>query len=241
MIRFHGAITHGVQFVDPERRRDPIAYYAPVSGVGMAIKHLRKPSLRVGVVGLGAGTLAAYAEPGDLFRIYEINPLVEKLAREEFTYLADCRGTAEIILGDARLSLEQEKNQQYDLLVVDAFSGDSIPAHLLTTQALELYFRHLKPDGILALHISNAHLDLEPVVDKLSSVLGKHAILISSAEDDEKEVYSSDWVLMTSQPLTSPEIVKAAGKLRSNPKMRVWTDDYNNLFQILKKKRFWEY
>jgi len=236
----HGAITHGVQFVDPEWRRDPIAYYAPVSGVGMAIKHLRKPSMRVGVIGLGAGSLAAYAETGDLFRIYEINPLVEKLAREEFTYLSDCLGTAEIILGDARLSLEQEKNQQYDLLVVDAFSGDSIPAHLLTTQAIELYFRHLKLDGILALHISNAHLDLEPVVDKLSSTIGKHATLVSSAEDEVEEIYSSDWVLMTSQPLTSPEILKAAGKLRSNPGMRVWTDDYNNLFQILKKKRFWE-
>ena len=236
----HGAITHGVQFVNPERRRDPIAYYAPVSGVGMAIEHLRKPSLHVGVIGLGAGTLAAYAEPGDLFRIYEINPLVEKLAREEFTYLADCRGKTEIILGDARLSLEQEIDQQYDLLVVDAFSGDSIPAHLLTTQALELYFRHLKPEGILALHISNAHLDLEPVVEKLGSALGKFAILINSEEDDDEEIYSSDWVLMTSQPLTSPEIVKAADKLKSNPKMRVWTDDYNNLFQILKKKRFWK-
>ncbi|MBI5634997.1 MAG: fused MFS/spermidine synthase [Nitrospirae bacterium] len=236
----HGAITHGVQFVDPEWRRDPIAYYAPVSGVGMAIKYLRKPSMRVGVVGLGAGSLAAYAEPGDLFRMYEINPLVEKLAREEFTYLSDCRGKTEIILGDARLSLEQEKDQHYDLLVVDAFSGDSIPAHLLTTQALELYFRHLKPDGILALHISNAHLDLEPVVDKLGATLGKHAMLISSAEDEVEEIYTSDWVLMTSEPLKSPEIIKASGKLRSNPKMRVWTDDYNNLFQILKKKRFWE-
>ena len=236
----HGAITHGVQFVDPERRHDPIAYYAPVSGVGMAIKHLRKPSMRVGVVGLGAGTVAAYAESGDLFRIYEINPLVEKLAREEFTYLSDCRGTAEIILGDARLSLEREPAQQYDLLVVDAFSGDSIPAHLLTTQAIELYFRHLRPDGILALHISNAHLDLEPVVEKLGDALGRYVTLISSEEDEAEEIYSSDWVLMTSQPLTSPEILKAAGKLRSNPRMRVWTDDYNNLFQILKKKRFWE-
>ncbi len=236
----HGAITHGVQFIDPEWRRDPIAYYAPVSGVGMAIKHLRKPSLRVGVIGLGAGSLAAYAEPGDLFRFYEINPLVLKLAREEFTYLSDCRGRTEIILGDARLSLEQEKDQQYDLLVVDAFSGDSIPAHLLTTQALELYFRHLKPNGILALHISNAHLDLEPVVEKLGTTLGKYAALISSAEDEAEEIYSADWVLMTSQPLTSPEITRAAGKLRSNPRMRVWTDDYNNLFQILKKKRFWQ-
>ncbi|MBI5848302.1 MAG: fused MFS/spermidine synthase [Nitrospirae bacterium] len=236
----HGSITHGVQFIDPEWRRDPIAYYAPESGVGMAIKHLRKPSLQVGVVGLGAGTLAAYAEPGDLFRFYEINPLVEKLAREEFTYLSDCRGTAEIILGDARLSLEQEKDRIYDLLVVDAFSGDSIPAHLLTTQALELYFRHLGPDGVLALHISNAHLNLEPVVEKLGSALGKQAVMISSTEDETEEIYSSDWVLMTSAPLKSPEIAKAAGTLKSDPAMRVWTDDYSNLFQILKKKRFWQ-
>ena len=236
----HGAITHGVQFVDPEWRKDPIAYYAPVSGVGMAIEHLRKPSLRVGVIGLGAGSLAAYAQAGDLLRIYEINPLVEKLAREEFTYLSDCRGRTEIILGDARLSLEQEKDQHYDLLVVDAFSGDSIPAHLLTTQAIELYFRHLRPGGILALHISNAHLDLEPVVDRLGAALGKYAVLISSAEDETEEIYSSDWVLMTTEPLTDPNIVKASARLRSNPGMRVWTDDYNNLFQILKKTRFWQ-
>ena len=236
----HGAITHGVQFVDPEWRHDPISYYAPTSGVGMAIRHLRKPSLQIGVVGLGAGTLAAYAEPGDLFRFYEINPLVVKLAREEFTYLPDCRGTAEIILGDARLSLEQENNHQYDLLVIDAFSGDSIPAHLLTTQALELYFRRLNPDGILALHISNAHLDLEPVVEKLAVTLKKQAVLINNPEEEEEEIYSSDWVLMTSRPLGSPEITKAAAKLRSDPKMRVWTDDYNNLFQILRKKRFWQ-
>jgi spermidine synthase len=236
----HGAITHGVQFVDSEWRHDPIAYYAPYSGVGMAITHLRRPSMRIGVVGLGAGSLAAYARPGDLYRIYEINPLVEKLAREEFTYLSDCRGKVEIILGDARLSLEQELSQQYDLLVVDAFSGDSIPAHLLTTQALELYFRHLKPDGILALHISNAHLDLEPVVEKLGSTLRKHATFISNKEDEEKEIYTSDWVLMTSEPLNSPEIVEASEELKSNSKMRVWTDDYSNLFQILKKKRFWK-
>lgn len=236
----HGAITHGVQFVDPEWRHDPIAYYAPASGVGMAIQYLRKPSLQIGVVGLGAGTLAAYAEPGDLFRFYEINPLVVKLAREEFTYLSDCRGRAEIILGDARLSLEQEKDRRYDLLVIDAFSGDSIPAHLLTTQALELYFSRLNADGILALHISNAHLDLEPVVEKLARTLNKQAILINNAEDEEEEIYSSDWVLMTSKPLGSTEITKAATALKSDPKMRVWTDDYNNLFQILRKKRFWQ-
>ncbi len=236
----HGGITHGVQFVHPEKRHDPIAYYSPDSGIGIAVEYLRKPSLRMGIVGLGAGTLAAYARPGDLIRIYEINPLVVRLAHEEFTYLADCLGTIEIILGDARLSLERENDQHYDLLAVDAFSGDSIPAHLLTKQALELYFRHLKPDGILAIHISNAHLDLEPVVEKLGATLGKHSILISSDEDEDAEIYTSDWVLMTSEPLTSPEIKEAGKKPGSNPKMRLWTDDYNNLFQILKKKRFWE-
>ena len=161
----HGTVIHGKQFTAPERQRERITYYGPGSGVGLAVKALRRSPLRAGIIGLGAGSLAAYAERGDVFRFYEINPLVEMLARTEFTYLADSRGRTEVILGDGRLSLERERGQDYDLLVVDAFSGDSIPVHLLTTQALELYFRHLKPGGILALHITNTHLDLAPVVD----------------------------------------------------------------------------
>jgi hypothetical protein len=230
----HGTVIHGKQYMAPERRNERITYYAPESGVGFALKSLKHGPIRVGVIGLGAGSLAAYAEHGDLFRFYEINPLVEKLAHEQFTYLSDCRGKTEIVLGDGRLSLEREPDQHYDLLAVDAFSGDSIPVHLLTTQALELYFRHLKPGGILALHVTNTHLDLPPVVETLRRALGKHAVMITNERDEDREVYAATWALVSSRPLTSPMIEEAAENLPYRPELHAWTDDYNNLFQILK-------
>jgi SAM-dependent methyltransferase len=233
-VLVHGTVTHGIQYTPPDRRSAPVSYYGPGSGVSLAEHALRRSSLRVGVIGLGAGSLAAYARPGDVFRFYEINPLVERIARSEFTYLADCRGTVEVVLGDGRLSLEREPDQQYDLFVVDAFSGDAIPVHLLTKQALELYFRHLKPGGILALHITNTHLDLEPVVRKLSDVLGKQAVLISTDSDEQHNLYRSKWALVSSRPIESRDIDNAAEELTARPDLRVWTDDYNNLFQILK-------
>jgi len=230
----HGTVDHGMQFTTPGRRREHITYYGPQSGVGRAIRYLRRSPLRVGIIGLGAGSLASYAEPGDVFRFYEINPLVEKLSRTEFSYLADCRGRTEVVLGDGRLSLERETPQEYDLIVVDAFSGDAVPVHLLTRQALELYFRHLKPSGMLALHITNTHLDLAPVVESLSATLGKHAIQITNDKDEGKKLYRSVWALISSQPITAPGILDNAEELGSRPGLRVWTDDYNNLFQILK-------
>ena len=230
----HGTVIHGKQFTRPERSKERIAYYSPESGVGLALKSLRRTPLRVGVIGLGAGSLAAYAERGDVFRFYEINPLVETLARAEFTYLASSRGRTEVVLGDGRLSLEREPDQHYDLLAVDAFSGDSIPVHLLTTQALELYFRHLKPGGILALHVTNTHLDLPPVVETLRRALGKHAVMITNERDEDREVYAATWALVSSRPLTPPLIEEAAEDLPYRPELRAWTDDYNNLFQILR-------
>jgi SAM-dependent methyltransferase len=233
-VLVHGTVTHGVQYVPIARRSARISYYGPESGVSLAEHYLRHSSLRVGVIGLGAGSLAAYARPGDVFRFYEINPLVEQLARSEFTYLEDCSGKVEVVLGDGRLSLEREPDQQYDLFVVDAFSGDAIPVHLITRQALELYFRHLKPGGILALHITNTHLDLEPVVQKLSEELGKQAILISTDSDEQHNLFRSYWALISSQPIEDPAIESVAEELTARPELRAWTDDYNNLFQILK-------
>lgn len=233
-VLVHGTVTHGVQYVPIARRSARISYYGPESGVSLAEKYLRHSSLRVGVIGLGAGSLAAYARPGDEFRFYEINPLVEQLARSRFTYLEDCLGKVEVVLGDGRLSLEREPDQQYDLFVVDAFSGDAIPVHLITRQALELYFGHLKPGGVLALHITNTHLDLEPVVQKLSDELGKQAILISTDSDEQHNIFRSQWALISSQPIEDPAIENVAEKLSSRPELRTWTDDYNNLFQILK-------
>lgn len=230
----HGTVIHGKQFVSPERRQDRITYYSPESGIGLAFGNLRHSPLKVGVIGLGAGSLAAYAEPGDLFRFYEINPLVERFARDHFTFLSDCRGSAEIILGDGRLSLEREPLQRYDLIAVDAFSGDSVPVHLITLQALELYFRHLKPGGIVAFHITNTHLDLAPVLERLRMDLGKHAVQITNEPDSDEEIYQSTWVLVTSEPIGPGAIQEAGQPLLFRSDIQTWTDDFNNLFQILK-------
>jgi hypothetical protein len=233
-ILVHGAIDHGKQFVAPARRRDHTSYYGPESGVGLAINALRRSPIKVGVIGLGAGILASYSEPGDVLRFYEINPLVETIARTQFTYISDARGKVDVVIGDGRLSLEREPDQHYDLLVVDAFSGDSIPLHLLTRQAMELYFRHLKPTGILALHISNQYLNLAPVVEQLSRSLDKCAALIENPDNKNRGISRSDWMLITSVPLTSPNILGVAKNIPVSPNLRIWTDDYSNLFQILR-------
>lgn len=232
----HGTIIHGIQFQAPKRRVKPVSYCAPESGIELAIKHLPQGPRRVGIIGLGVGSLSAYARPGDIYRFYDINPLVEKVATQKFSYLSDCRGKVEVLIGDGRFLLEQETDQHYDLLVVDAFSSDSIPVHLLTIEALQLYFRHLKLDGILALHISNLHLDLAPVIDRMRSALNKRAILINNKENDDEEIYGSDWVLMTSTRnlCDVPEIKEVTADLSSRKDLRVWTDNYSNLIQILK-------
>ncbi len=230
----HGTVIHGKQFTEPDRRREHITYYGPDSGINLALQSLRHSPLKVGVVGLGAGSLASFAEPGDVFRFYEINPQVDKLARAEFTYLNDCRGKVETVFGDGRLALEREPSQQFDLLVADAFSGDAIPVHLIDLQAIQLYFRHLKPDGILALNITNTHLNMAPVVDKLSKTLGKYAVAVVNPDDEDREIYYARWALLSSKPIQSPLITKVATPLESRPDLRVWTDDYSNLFQILK-------
>jgi SAM-dependent methyltransferase len=232
----NGTIIHGMQFQDPKRRRDPVSYYAPNSGIGLAITNLQRGPRRVGVIGLGTGTLLAYARLGDYYHYYEINPLVKSVALRQFSFISDCQGKVDISIGDGRLLLEGEKDQQYDLLAVDAFSGDSIPVHLLTVEAVQLYFRHLKPDGILALHLTNLHLDLAPVVGQIRSILAKKAVIISNAGNYDKGIFSSDWVLMTTvRDLTTiPEIGKVAKELKSKPGIRVWTDDYSNLIQIIK-------
>lgn len=238
----HGAINHGIQFMVPDRRKKPLTYYSETSGVGRAIVALQKKGpVKIGTIGLGAGSLAAYARRGDVFRFYEINPTVEEIAKRYFYYLSESEGYIDVVLGDGRLSLESEDNQQYDLLAVDAFSGDSIPVHLLTLQAFGQYFRHLKPGGIIAIHISNTHLNLGLVVEQLCRALGRERVLISDEIDekveDEDLVYGSNWALVSAdkQSLELPEIKEVAKELPSRPDTTVWTDDYNNLFQILKK------
>jgi SAM-dependent methyltransferase len=232
----HGSIIHGIQLRDPERRREPVSYYSRGSGIGRAIKSMQEGPCRVGVIGLGAGALLSYAREGDCYRFYEINPLVESVARQEFSFISGCPGRVEIAIGDGRLLLEREESAPYDLLVVDAFSGDSIPVHLLTVEAVQLYFRHLKPGGILALHISNHHLDLIPIVEQIRATLGLKAVFISAPGKDDRQIFSSDWVLMTaSRDLAAiPDIGSVAQELQSEPGISLWTDDYSNLVQIVK-------
>jgi hypothetical protein len=234
----HGTTCHGLQFVDPARRNLPTAYYGSTSGVGLAVQFFpRQMDKRIGVVGLGVGTIATYAVSGDYIRFYEINPQVEEIARSRFSYLAACAGRAEVVLGDARLSMEIEQPQEFDVLVLDAFNGDAVPVHLLTKEAFEIYLRHLKPDGVIAVHVSSQHLNLPLVVRKAAEHFRMQAVLIEDPDDDEMGIMASDWVLLTNnEHLLGQNPVRQAS---SEPgggfeDIRLWTDDYVNLFQILK-------
>jgi SAM-dependent methyltransferase len=233
----HGTINHGEQFLDPIRRHEPTTYYGPSSGIGMVLRDLSSGGpIKVGVVGLGTGTIAAYGRAGDTYRYYEINPLVIQIARRDFTYLSDTPAKVEIALGDARLSLEREPQQNFDVLAVDAFSSDSIPVHLLTREAFALYLRHLKPDGILAIHVSNRYLDLAPVVNQEAAAQNKPVILIDSESDEAADTSEASWVLVSSRPnyWEKPYFQQAATPVAKKSHLRMWTDDYSNLWQILK-------
>jgi SAM-dependent methyltransferase len=233
----HGTITHGKQFLSPARRRQPTTYYGPKSGVGLALQDRgRGTPRRVGVIGLGAGTIAAYGRRGDIYRFYEINPLVIRLAETEFSYLRDSGAKVDVALGDARLSLEAEPPQDFDVLAVDAFSGDSIPVHLLTREAFDLYFRHLKEGGILAVHVSNKYLDLKPVVGRAAASFGMEAAVVDTEDEEESGIYGATWILVTAdRRWFDTHGVSEAGKpIAAGEDARPWTDDYSNLFRILK-------
>ncbi|MBZ5505215.1 MAG: fused MFS/spermidine synthase [Acidobacteriia bacterium] len=233
----HGNIQHGTQFFgSDEFRADPTTYYTHNSGIGLALDNCcNGRTRRVGAVGLGAGTLAAYGKPGDVFRFYEINPRVEIIANNVFTYLRESKATIEIAHGDARLSMEAEPPEHYDVIAVDAFSGDAIPVHLITAEAIQLYQRHLRPGGIIAFHISNQYLDLAPVVQAQADHAGLHAVIIASPEDEETGAFASDWVLVTADEkfLALPSVSEASAEITPRRDLRLWTDDYSSLLPIL--------
>ncbi len=235
----HGTILHGEQYMHGDLRRLITTYYTPSSGIGAAIRSKQDHPIKVGVIGLGTGTIAAYGRPGDVYRFYEIDRHVVEIARREFTFLSDSAARVEIALGDARLSLEREPPQGFDVLAVDAFSSDAIPVHLITREALATYLRHMKPDGIVAFHVSNRFLDLVPVVARISSEQGAQAMLVEDdpEEDDPSGRSRSDWVLVSRsrQALAAKAIVERdATPAEDRPEWRTWTDDYSNLIQILK-------
>jgi SAM-dependent methyltransferase/MFS family permease len=235
----HGTIMHGEQYLHAERRRFITTYYQESSGIGLAIKSRQEAGpIRVGVIGLGTGTIAAYGRPGDVYRFYDIDPRVVELAKDFFTYLADSPARVEVALGDARLSLEREAPQNFDVLAVDAFSSDAIPVHLITKEALAVYLKHVKNDGVVAFHVSNRFLQLIPVVARIAKEQGAQAVLVNDDPDDEDESLRSrsDWVLVSRDPaaLKREPIATSAQPAEERPEWRTWTDDYSNLIQILK-------
>jgi len=240
-LLLHGKITHGLQFVDPLKSTWPTSYYGPTSGVGRAIDSLpRDRGRKIGLVGLGTGMLAAYGRRADTFRIYEINPAVEKLAQSRFTYVPHSPAHVQIVHGDARLSMEQElargEPQQYDVLALDAFNSDAIPVHLLTREAFAVYLQQIKPDGIIAVHISNRYFDLQPIVTNLAKNFGLSAVTIDDDGNDEWWIYDTTWMLVARDPavLDRAVIAKAAMKPYNRLEVPLWTDDYTSLFKILK-------
>ncbi|MCW5980140.1 MAG: fused MFS/spermidine synthase [Bryobacteraceae bacterium] len=235
-VMVHGGTDHGRQFLSPDLRRQPTSYYGLRSGIGLLLSHRGPAPLRVGVIGLGAGCLAAYGQKGDCYRFYEVNPMVVRLANDYFHFLSDTPAKVDVVVGDGRLSLAKENPQAFDILVVDAFSGGSIPVHMLVREAFEQYFRHLKPAGVLALHITNTWLDLAPVVAEAARAFGASGIVIHHLGAPELEVSHSTWALVTRNgALFDEPHLKAAGvPLAPRPGVRMWTDDYSNLVQIMK-------
>jgi SAM-dependent methyltransferase len=232
----NGTIQHGTQIFSPELRRTPTTYYAEDSGIGLALRFCCGDRPRkIGVVGLGAGTIAAYGRPGDQIRFYEINPAVEPIARNLFSYLRESQAQVTVVEGDARNSLAHEATQQFDVLVIDAFSGDAIPIHLLTSQAVTLYKSHLAPGGILAFHISNQHVDLEPEVALLAQSAGLTVRRVSTFADDARGEFSATWMLATENDafFSIPAVQSAARGPVLDPRVHLWTDDYSSLLPLI--------
>jgi hypothetical protein len=232
----HGSVIHGVQWLHPFRSAQPTTYYGTNSGAGLALRGLGPAPARVGVVGLGVGTLATYGRPGDRYRFYEINPAVTELAMSQFTFLGRSQARVEVVHGDGRLALAREPDQGFDVLVLDAFSGDAIPVHLLTREAFAGYFRHVKPDGLIAVNCSNIYADIASAVVRVAESHGRAAIVVTNPADDANLVNHAVWVLVAAEASRfarapfSGLFPPARGKAGMAP----WSDDYSNLFQILK-------
>ncbi len=239
----HGVILHGEQFTRAEDRLEPGTYYARSSGIGLAIAARQAAGpVKLGFVGLGVGTLSAYGRAGDALRFYELDPQVIDIAGRYFTYLGSTEASLDFEIGDARLSLERELKRGgargYDVLAIDAFSSDSIPVHLITREAIELYARHIAPDGIIAVHISNRFLDLKPVLANIAQATGLAARLVSDAPEDDRSASSTDWVLLAREAkvLDDPKIGERAEPLAPVPGFSLWTDQFNNLLDVLKAR-----
>ena len=247
----HGHINHGTQYLAPDHELAPTSYYGEASGAGVALGHRRRvarsggTALRIGVVGLGIGTVATYGTPGDTIRFYELDPNVARLATEYFTYLAKSAARVEIVVGDARRSMEAElaagAGRRFDVLAVDAFLGDAIPVHLLTEEALAAYLGELREDGLLALHLSNRLLDLRPLALGLAAQYGLRAVLVRSGGDREAGTSDATWAVLARPGNPFFEDPAVAGAVTAWPgavmeRATSWTDDYSSLFRLLAQR-----
>jgi hypothetical protein len=234
----NGTIQHGTQiYGSEEQRKIPTTYYAEDSGIGLALRFCCSGRSRnIGVIGLGAGTIAAYGRPGDRIRFYEINPAVIPVAQNAFTFIKESGAQISFATGDARTSLAREAPQQFNVLAVDAFSGDAIPLHLLTAQALELYRQHMAPGGIIAYHISNQHVNLEPAIALLAQSAGMRAVRVSTLAVDSRNEFGSTWVLLSDYPgfFAMPDLATHSHPAELRPGLRLWTDDYSSLLPVLR-------
>ena len=236
-VLIHGSIMHGQQFLAQHLRKRPTSYYIPNSGIGRLLRALDDRPIEVGAVGLGAGTIVAYGKEGDLYRFYEIDPAIVDAAHRHFSFIADSPAKVEVAVGDGRLLLQTDSDRRYDVLVVDAFSGDSIPVHLLTREAVELYRQRLKPRGVIALHVSNTHMELAPVVGRIAEELGLQlAYITDPGVEGDPSTALSDWVLLSDsrETLDLPLLQEAASPLPQIEGTRTWTDDYSNILQVMK-------
>lgn len=242
---YNGRIAHGSEYFSGELKGKPTSYYTEKSAPGLFFQYHPKRTgpepepMKIGVIGLGVGTIAAFAQPGDSVRFYEINTQCEQLARQQFGFLNDCQGAESVVLGDARVSLARELAegdvQNFDVLFVDAFSGDSIPLHLLTRESFELYFNHINPDGVLVVHITNLHLDLSDPVRVLAADAGKRAVHIEHWPE-EYHANSSDWVLITNNDALLDDLDDdgwVSPWEREEPKDIRWTDDHSDLASVV--------
>lgn len=253
-LLFSGTTLHGLQFTNPEFEVVPTQYYTRHSGVGIALASLSEGPKKVGIIGLGVGTLAVYGRPGDTYRFYEINPDSLRIAREYFSYLENARASVDVVLGDGRLNLEREESQTFDVLVLDAFTSDSIPLHLLTEEALDEYLRHLGPEGAICVHISNRHLDLTPMLKGLAEKKELLSFKWTAADDSNVSGVSNDYVILTRSRQfierfnamaefarrhfvpagKTPNTFSRRFDLDYVRQIRPWTDDFSNLFDVLK-------
>lgn len=244
----HGTTMHGAQSLDPSRRREPLTYYSRTGPLGQVFSAFSREDARwrIAIIGLGAGTIACYGKPGQHLTFFEIDPSVERVARDYhyFTFLQNSLAKIDVVLGDARISLQQAPNSRYDMIILDAFSSDAIPIHLITREALLLYLAKLKEDGILAFHISNRYLDLKPVLSSLAQDAGLIGLVQEEEHLPEKEAKAgklpSSWVVMAhkwdvlSKLAANPKWEKLSGR----PGELLWTDDFTNIISVLKWDSF---